>query len=69
MEAYQPEYRRRDEVRVRRIGGTAVVESRWRGRETYAGTAFEDDQRCSLVFARVEAEWRLASEHCTPISG
>lgn len=63
---YRPEHRRRTGVRVRLTGSTAVVESRWRGRGTYAGRPFEDDQRCSLVFGRVDGRWRLASEHCTP---
>lgn len=66
-EAYQPQFRERSEIIIRSTGNTAVIGSRWRGRGTYAGTVFDDDQRCSLIFGQVNGEWRLASEHCTPI--
>lgn len=65
--AYQPESRERSEIEVHLHGTTAVVASRWQGRGTYAGTPFDDDQRCSLVVGRVSGEWKLLSEHCTPI--
>lgn len=64
---YRPEFRERSELQVYVSGETAVVASRWRGRGTYAGTPFDDDQRCSLVFTRLGGGWRVAVEHCTPI--
>lgn len=66
-EAYQPEFRERSEIMIRFSTTTAVIGSRWRGRGTYAGQGFDDDQRCSLTVSRIREEWRLASEHCTPI--
>jgi ketosteroid isomerase-like protein len=45
----------------------AIVGSRWKGKGTYGKEAIDDDQRCSLVFVRVEADWKLLSEHCTQI--
>ncbi len=58
----------RSEVRVHAAYGAALlVGSRWRGRGTYEGEAFTDDQRCSLVLIHVLDLWRVASEHCTEI--
>ncbi len=67
-ESYRLEYADRSELEVHQTGSTAVVASRWRGRGTFGGTAFVDDQRCSLVLDRTGVEWRVLSEHCTQIA-
>lgn len=46
---------------------TVILGSRWIGSGTYNDEAFNDDQRCSLVFTRQKQEWKLLSEHCTQI--
>lgn len=46
---------------------TVIVGSRWIGNGTYNDEAFNDDQRCSLVFTRQKQEWKLLLEHCTQI--
>ncbi len=38
-----------------------IVSSRWRGRGTYEGKPFVDDQRCSVVIA----SGTVLMEHCT----
>lgn len=67
-----PEYRldrsERSEIGIQRWGEAAVVSSRWKGRGVYAGGTINDDQRCSLVFVRLDSAWRLAAEHCTQIA-
>jgi ketosteroid isomerase-like protein len=65
--AYLLQQAERLDFEVRLTGSTAVVSSRWRGRGTYEGRQFVDDQRCSMVLALVNSQWRLASEHCTQI--
>lgn len=66
-----PEYRldraERTEIDIQRWGEAAVVSSRWKGSGVYAGGTINDDQRCSLVFVRLDSAWRLAAEHCTQI--
>jgi len=65
---YRLEYADRSEVEVRLFGASAVVGSRWRGRGTFGGSEFVDDQRCSLALGRGPDGWRLMSEHCTQIA-
>lgn len=48
-------------------GNTAVVSSRWRGKGSYRGTPFNEDQRCSIYISKVNGQVRILSEHCTPI--
>ena len=57
----------RSEINVYQSSDTAVVSSRWKGRGTSEGQPFHDDQRCSIVLARENQEWRVLSEHCTQI--
>lgn len=64
---YELEYADRSELEVHQNGATAVVGSRWRGRGSFAGTPFVDDQRCSVVLGRTGKGWRVLSEHCTQI--
>jgi ketosteroid isomerase-like protein len=66
---YQLEYADRSELEVHQFGGSAVVASRWRGRGTWEGKQFIDDQRCSLVLSRGPDGWLVLSEHCTQIEG
>jgi len=57
----------RGEMKVYRMSGTAVVSSRWKGRGSYDGREFIDDQRCSVVLVRQKQGWQVLSEHCTQI--
>jgi ketosteroid isomerase-like protein len=57
----------RGELQAYGVAETVVVSSRWKGRGTYEGKEFRDDQRCGLVFARDGQHWKLLSEHCTQI--
>lgn len=64
---YTLEYADRSEVEPRFDGNTALVSTRWRGRGSWKGETFVDDQRCSMVWHRAFDGWRLMSEHCTQI--
>lgn len=57
----------RSEITPRFAGPTAIVETRWKGHGTWQEGAFEDDQRCSMVWVRDGAAWKVLSEHCTQI--
>jgi len=57
----------RTEIEVRVTGSAAIVSSRWRGHGTWKTKPFVDDQRCSLVFLKTNAGWKLLAEHCTQI--
>ena len=67
-----PEYRleqaERSEIAVSLSEPVAVVSSRWRGRGTYRGEAFRDDQRCGQTWVRSRGAWLLVSEHCVQIA-
>lgn len=65
---YRLEYADRSELEIHLSGNTAVVGSRWRGRGTWEGRSFVDDQRCSLTLARGPDGWLVLSEHCTQIA-
>jgi hypothetical protein len=58
----------RSEVVVTRSDPVAVVSSRWRGRGTYKGKPFIDDQRCGMVWLQTAGSWQLLSEHCVQIA-
>lgn len=72
-ELLSPKYKlvsaERSELKVYLTLRTAVVSSRWKGRGTYDGEEFNDDQRCSIVLARGKQGWLVLSEHCTQIVG
>jgi ketosteroid isomerase-like protein len=57
----------RTELKVYVTLGTAIVSSRWKGRGTFDGQEFHDDQRCSIVLVRAKQGWLVLSEHCTQI--
>jgi uncharacterized protein (TIGR02246 family) len=65
---YQLQQASRSEVAVRLTGPVAVVSSRWKGRGTYRGERFTDDQRCGQVWLRTGRTWQLLSEHCVQIT-
>jgi ketosteroid isomerase-like protein len=64
---YKLTFAERTEVKTFRSGATVIVSSRWKGKGTYNDEEINDDQRCSLVFAKQKNSWQLLSEHCTQI--
>ncbi len=64
---YRLDYADRSEIEVHLFGASAVVSSRWRGRGSWEGKEFVDDQRCSLTLGWNSAGWQVLSEHCTQI--
>lgn len=66
---YRLEAARRHEIAVTRSGDdVAVASTRWTGHGAWQGRPFEDDQRCSVVLARLDQTWKVISEHCTQIA-
>jgi len=59
----------RSEFNVEIINNTAVVSTRWKGKGSYRGTPFDEDQRCSIVVVKNGDLVQIFSEHCTPIKG
>jgi len=59
----------RSEFEVTLSGNTAVVSTRWKGKGSYRGNAFDEDQRCSVIVIKEGDRVRILSEHCTPIKG
>ena len=57
----------RSEVSIFGSGRTMIVNSRWKGKGTYSGGTIDDDERCGLVFTKIQKDWKLLSEHCTQI--
>lgn len=64
---YKLTFAERTEIKTFRSGATVIVSSRWKGKGTYNDEEINDDQRCSLVFAKQKNTWRVLSEHCTQI--
>lgn len=65
--AYSLRNMSRSEFIVTRMGSTAVVSTRWKGRGMYRGESFNEDQRCSIVLIKKNNRVEILSEHCTPI--
>lgn len=66
---YRLEAALRHEIVVTRSGeDVAVASTRWTGNGSYQGRPFDDDQRCSIVLARLGQTWQVVSEHCTQIA-
>jgi hypothetical protein len=65
--AYTLEQVSRSDYEVQLYGNTAIVSTRWRGRGMYKGTAFDEDQRCSITIVKTGKKVEIMSEHCTPI--
>ena len=59
----------RSEFDITLDGNTAIVSTRWKGKGTYRGTPFDEDQRCSIVLIKKNNKVEILSEHCTPIKG
>jgi hypothetical protein len=57
----------RTEIAVTLYDNTAIVSTRWKGKGTYRGTTFDEDQRCSIVLIKKNNKVEILSEHCTPI--
>jgi uncharacterized lipoprotein YehR (DUF1307 family) len=69
--AGSPEYlldkMERSSFTVSLYGNTAVVSTRWKGKGIYKGTAFDEDQRCSITIIKKDNKVQILTEHCTPI--
>jgi hypothetical protein len=65
--AYILEEMSRSEIGVTLYENTAVVSTRWKGRGTYRGVPFDEDQRCSIIVVKNGDKVQILSEHCTPI--
>jgi uncharacterized protein (TIGR02246 family) len=64
--SYRLDHGTRTEVVVRTLGHeAAVVRHRYRGAGSYEGTAFEDDQRCVMIWEKQAGDWRLVMEQCS----
>ena len=57
----------RSEMDITITGNTAIVSTRWKGKGSYRGTMFDEDQRCSIVVVKKDNKVEILSEHCTPI--
>jgi len=57
----------RSEFDIQIYGNTAVVSTRWKGKGSYRGTSFDEDQRCSIVVVKKDDKVQILTEHCTPI--
>ena len=57
----------RSEIDIVLYDNTAIVSSRWKGKGNYRNTAFDEDQRCSIVVVKKNNKVEILSEHCTPI--
>lgn len=57
----------RTEFVITTYGNTAVVSTRWKGKGSYRGTPFNEDQRCSIVLVKKNNKVEILSEHCTPV--
>lgn len=57
----------RSELLISLYDNTAVVSTRWKGKGTYRGTPFDEDQRCSVIVIKKDGKVEILSEHCTPI--
>ncbi|HVM90049.1 MAG TPA: nuclear transport factor 2 family protein [Puia sp.] len=64
---YELQYMSRSEFSVEIADNTAIVSTRWKGKGSYRGTPFNEDQRCSIVVIKKGSKVLILSEHCTPI--
>lgn len=65
--AYTLEFMTRGSFDVEISENTAVVSTRWRGKGSYKGVPFDEDQRCSITVVKSNGKVQIFSEHCTPI--
>lgn len=59
----------RTEFDITLYGNTAIVSTRWKGKGSYRGEPFDEDQRCSIMLIKKDNKVEILSEHCTPIKG
>lgn len=64
---YQLQTMERQEYTMQLEGNTAVVNTIWKGKGSYHGQAFDDNQRCSITIVKNNGQVKILSEHCTPI--
>ncbi len=57
----------RSELAITLYDNVALVSSRWKGKGSYRGNPFDEDQRCSIVLIKKENKIEILTEHCTPI--
>lgn len=57
----------RTELLISLYDNTAIVSTRWKGKGTYRGNPFDEDQRCSIIVIKKDGKVEILSEHCTPI--
>lgn len=57
----------RTEIDITLNDDVAIVSTRWKGKGNYRGSAFDEDQRCSIVVVKKDGKVQILSEHCTPI--
>ena len=65
--AYTLEFMTRGSFEVEISENTAMVSTRWRGKGSYKGVPFDEDQRCSITVVKSNGKVQIFSEHCTPI--
>jgi Tfp pilus assembly protein PilZ len=57
----------RQQFDIKIDGNTAIVNTIWKAKGSYFGTAFNDWQRCSITLIKNNGKVMILSEHCTPI--
>ena len=57
----------RNQYDIKIDGNTAVVSTVWKGRGSYYGEPFDDNQRCSVTLIKKNGKVEILSEHCTPV--
>ncbi len=57
----------RSELAITLYDNIALVSSRWKGKGSYRGNPFDEDQRCSIVLVKKDNKIEILTEHCTPI--
>ncbi|MBI5371801.1 MAG: nuclear transport factor 2 family protein [Sphingobacteriales bacterium] len=64
---YQLQTMERQQYAIQLEGNTAVVNTVWKGKGSYHGQVFDDNQRCSITVVKTSGEVKILAEHCTPI--
>lgn len=57
----------RTEIEIKLYEDMAIASTRWKGKGTYRGVPFDEDQRCSITIGKHDNKVEILSEHCTPI--
>ncbi len=64
---YQLQTMERQQYTIQLEGNTAVVNTVWKGKGSYHGQEFDDNQRCSITVIKNNGAVKILAEHCTPI--